>query len=288
MKKKNFNLLNFLYILIIFIVIFFIINTFFLEDRISTTNYNLEKDGLCLLPNILLQDEIDKIKEMCYNKNYKESFDFITEHSKLKNECLKLCGKDYILQDYILIIEKSNVNTCHRDNNGDFYNVGQKHPSYTLLIYLEPMEKCLGVIPKSHLNKNSFMFNVKDPIMNIMCKPGDAILFNSNLIHVGAMNKKDDNLRIQMKFTHIDDIPLLGYYENYHKVLNQENKVPPFIRHIQKRASCISPIIADLTSNENKRTSRGSEDGVKPGILQQIFLYLFYGNKDFYDMPSVF
>jgi len=288
MKKKTFNLLYMLYLLIILFIIYFIINTFVFKDRISTINYNLKDDGVCLLPNILLKDEIEKIRELCYNKKYKEMNDYLINHDNLKKECFKQCGENYVFQDYIFIIQKSNVNTCHRDNNGTFYNVGQKHQSYTVLIYFEPMEKCLGVIPKSHLNKSSFMLNIKDPIMNILCNPGDAILFNSNIFHVGTMNEKDDHLRCQMKITHKEDLELLGYYQNFHKVMIQDNKVHPFIRHIQKRASCISPIISDLTSDENKRGARGSENGVKPGYLQQIFLYFFYGNKDYYDTPNVF
>jgi hypothetical protein len=214
--------------------------------------------------------------------------ELLMAHPKLKNECFRRSGNDYIFQDYIWIIQKSVVHTCHRDNNGDFFNVGQKHPSYTILIYLEPMEKCLGVIPTSHLEKNSFGINITDKVMNIPCNPGDVIMFNANLIHVGAMNKKDDNLRCQMKISHSEDIPKIIYYQNFNKVLNQSNQLPLFLRHIQKRASCSLPIISDLTQSENIRTSRGSDNGVNIGIYQQFFSYLFYGNKNFYDLPNAF
>ena len=214
--------------------------------------------------------------------------ELIIEHPGLKTEYINRCGKNYMFQDYILVIKKSAVHTCHRDNNGDFFNVGQKHPSYTAILYLEPMEKCLGVIPTSHLQKHSFSFNVTDPVMNLVCNPGDVILFNSNLIHVGAMNAKDDNLRCQMKISHREDIPLLGYYQNYNKLLNQENKLPEFIRHIQKRGSCALPILSDLTQSEYKNAIKGTEEGVKVSIFQQIFSYLFYSNKDFYDLPNAF
>jgi hypothetical protein len=275
-------------IIIFILIITLIINIFFFKDRISSIDYDLEKDGVCVIPNVLSNLEIEKMRDLCKTKNYKQMKEILIKDLKLKNECLKRCGKDYIFQDYIWIIQKSVVHTCHRDNNGDFFNIGQKYPSYTILIYLEPMEKCLGVIPTSHLKKKSFSINITDQVMNIVCNPGDAILFNANLIHVGTINTKDDNLRCQMKLSHSEDIPLLGYYQNFNKVLNQPNELPLFLRHIQKRASCSLPIISDLTQSENIRTARGSDNGVDIGIFQQLFSYLFYGNKKFYDLPNAF
>ena len=102
------------------------------------------------------------------------------------------------------------------------------------------------------------------------------------------MNHGTNHLRCQMKISHRDDIPSLGYYQNFNKVLNQDNTLPEFLRHIQKRGSCAIPIISDLTQRENIRTARGSDNGVDIGIFQKTFSYLFYGNKDFYDLPNAF
>ena len=289
LNKIYFGFINFLIYVSLLFVLVFIINTFFFADKISKNNYDLKKDGVTILPSILEQFEIKKIKDLCNSGNYKEMKEFLIQHPKLNNECLKQLDNDgYIFQDYIWIIQKSVVHTCHRDNNGDFFNIGQKYPSYTILIYLEPMEKCLGVIPTSHLNKTSFGFNIKDQVINLVCNPGDVIMFNANLIHVGAMNKTDDHLRCQMKISHRDDIELLGYYQDFHKVLNKENTIPHFLRDIQKRASCALPIVSNYTQNENIRSSRGSDNGVDVGIFQQIFSYIFYGNKKFYDLPNAF
>ena len=293
MKSANFNLTGqwykkqILYFLLLLIILFFIINTIF-NDRISTTDYNLTTHGVCVIPNILLHPEIETMKKLCATKNYKQMKELLLNHSALKKECLTLCGEQYVFQDYIWIIQKSTVHTCHRDNNGDFFNDGQKYPSYTAIIYLEQMEKCLGVIPKSHINKNSFNVNMSDQVMNIVCNQGDVILFNANLIHVGTMNDTDDHLRCQMKISHSEDIHLLGYYQDFNKVLNQDNTLPKFIRHIQKRVSCALPILSDLTQRENIRTARGSDNGVDIGIFQKMFSYIFYGNKNFYDLPNAF
>jgi ectoine hydroxylase-related dioxygenase (phytanoyl-CoA dioxygenase family) len=175
-------------------------------------------DGLTILSNVLRNDEINYLSELCKNKKYKEMKQLLLNNGKLKTECLQKTTPDYVFQDYIWIIQKSAVHTCHRDNNGDFFNKGQTHPSYTVIVYLEPMEKCMGVIPKSHLKKDAFNYNITDQVVNLVCNPGDIILFNANLIHVGAMNKGNDHLRCQLKFSHKDDIEVLGYYEKYNKV----------------------------------------------------------------------
>ena len=56
----------------------------------------------------------------------------------------------------------------------------------------------------------------------------------------------------------------------------------------QKRMSCMFPGISNLTQRENIRTARGSDNGVDIGLPQQMFSYLFYGNKDFYNLPNAF
>ena len=64
--------------------------------------------------------------------------------------------------DYIWMIMKSNVHICDRDNNGLFFNKNQKYDSYTILFYLEDMDSCLDVIPKSHLSKYKNLINLTD------------------------------------------------------------------------------------------------------------------------------
>jgi hypothetical protein len=195
---------------------------------------------------------------------------------------------EYILQDYIWIIEKSSVHTCHRDNNGTFFNAGQKHQSYTMLVYLESMDKCLGVIPSSHTSQYKNALNITDNVTDIVCSAGDVIVFNANLIHVGTLVDKDDNLRIQMKISHPDDIEVLGYYQNFNKVLNKENSNPRLLRQMQRSTTCTFPFISDLTQSENIKTARGTSDGAQISDMQKWFSYLFYGRTDFYDLPNAF
>jgi hypothetical protein len=278
-----------LIIILIFIVLL-IIKLFFYSDIIEEypEKYTLHNDGIQLFKNVLNKNEIVDIIEKCNNENYIDAKLLLLKHPKILNLIHSSTTNQYIFQDYVWIIKKSVVHTCHRDNNGDFFNENQKYPSYTMLIYLEDMEKCLGIIPNSHKDLNSYNVNLFENVVNIPCKKGDVILFNANLIHVGCINKKDDNLRIQLKVSHKDDIDKLQYYQNFNKILNKDNNLPIFLRKGQRQFSCMFPIISNLTQNENIRTARGSRDGVEIGLPQKTFSYLFYGNPDFYDLPNAF
>lgn len=248
------------------------------RDRSPT----LENTGYICWKNVFSPDEVKTLRKHCESDDFAILKTNLSSNGKLKNLITSELSNDYVLQDYIFIIKRSMVHTCHRDYNGDFFNPGQKHPSYTMIIYLEDMDKCLSVLPVSHKNENSYFFNFTKPLTDIRCEPGDVILFNANLIHVGSFNSKDDNVRVQMKVSHKEDISTLSYYENYNKVLNQENTLPAFVRRAQQSLSCTFPGIANLTQTENIRSSRYNDIG----WVQRIFSYLFYGKGDFYDLPN--
>lgn len=278
----------FLYIsiTILFVFVFIIVIASLRTDKVTQKQYNLYKDGICLIKNSVLKTDIENIKSLCEKKDYKNAKKALLENPRLNEIIKEKAGKDYVFQDYIWIIKKSSVHTCHRDNNGDFFNENQRHPSYTMLVYFEEMEKCLGVIPESHKIPGSYGVNFTDPVVNIICNSGDAILFNANLIHVGTINNKNDNLRIQIKVSHKDDLDALSYYQNFNKIANEDNNIPKNILVIQKNISCMVPFLSDLTQDENIKTARGSSNGAEIGIFQRIFSFLFYGNSEFYDLPD--
>ena len=293
---KLFNRLHLLYktkqiffyisITIIIIFIFIIVIASLRTDRVTQKHYDLNKDGICLIKTSILETDIENIKSLCEKKDYKNAKKALLENPRLNEIIKEKAGKNYVFQDYIWIIKKSSVHTCHRDNNGDFFNENQRHPSYTMLVYFEEMEKCLGVIPESHKIPGSFGVNFTDPVVNIICNSGDAILFNANLIHVGTINNKNDNLRIQIKVSHKDDLDALSYYQDFNKIANVDNNIPKNILVIQKNISCMVPFFSDLTQDENIKTARGSSNGAEIGIFQRIFSFIFYGNSEFYDLPD--
>ena len=87
-----------------------------------TQHYDLQEHGVCILKNVFSLQEIEQFKQLCIQHDYKR-----VKTELLHNELLKqkiqgvLQNHDYQFQDYIWVIEKSSVHTCHRDNNGDFF-----------------------------------------------------------------------------------------------------------------------------------------------------------------------
>lgn len=274
--------------LIILVIVFIVILHLIPASHYSDPAFHLEPDGAQLFKSAIPPETVHIWKTMCANKKYKELKAEMHSDTNLQKIIHSISAK-HQFQDYIWIIEKSAVHTCHRDNNGTFFNAGQKHPSYTMIVYLDQgmgQEKCLGVIPRSHKSKYANAVNVFDQVRDIQCSTGDVIVFNANLIHVGTITGRDDNLRVQMKISHPDDLEALGYYQNFNKVLNKENQNSKMVRQIQRHVSCSVPFVSDLTQTENIRTSQGTAGGAEISDAQKWFSYLFYGRTDFYDLPN--
>jgi hypothetical protein len=287
-KWKNHVIVPIVAILLVAVVILFLFVVYSRNPVIHAPDWNdLQGDGVKLIQSAIPPDKIKRWRDLSSKKQYKELKKEMHSDENIQR-IVKSISSEYILQDYIWIIQKSAVHTCHRDNNGTFFNDGQKHPSYTMLVYLESMDKCLGVFPGSHKSQYNNAVNLTEGVTDIVCSEGDVIVFNANLVHVGTFAEKDDNLRIQMKISHPDDLKTLGYYQDFNKVLNKENKNPLIIRKMQRGVSCAFPFISDLTQSENIKTSRGSVGGAEISTGQKWFSWLFYGRKDFYDLPNAF
>jgi hypothetical protein len=293
MINKKYNIVNYIFsffiIIIIIILFLFLYVIFFDKEKLSSnTTYSLQNDGLCILKNTFTKNEIEYFKNECDRDNYKVIKERIISNPKMQSIIKNKIGNGYLFQDYVFIIKKSAIHTCHRDGNGDFFNEQQKYPSYTMLLFLEDMEKCLGVIPQSHKDVNSFNFNFTENVTNLVCDKGDIILFNANLIHVGALNSRDDNLRIQMKITHKDDIPVMDYYNNYNKILNEDNNMPFYVRKMQQKLSCMFPVLSNYTQKEIQTSSEQAKTSKDISIIQKLYSYVMYGNSNFYNLPNAF
>lgn len=279
--------------LFIFVVLLVLVLLLFDFDREAKTydlipKVQLQMDGYCIGSQLFSEKELNNLNQCMKQQQYQELQNQIQTNSRLLHFIKKHIGHHYIMQDYIWVIKKSHVNTCHRDNNGDFFNKTQKHPSYTMLLFLEDMDKCLSVYAGSHKHPLSHCVNFTTPLQNIICKKGDILIFNANLIHVGALNAKKDHSRVQMKLTHKDDIDALSFYQNFHKVANKDSHVPFHVQKLQRSLSCAFPFISDMTQETNIQTSRGSDNGAVIPIHQKVFSFIFYGNSDFYDLPNAF
>ena len=244
--------------------------------------YQLKKDGLCVVKNLLSHRDIKKIKEYVENGRTLGAKEFIVHSTKIQRRIERILGPEYKFHDYIFSIKRSQIHTCHRDYNGDFFNKEQKYPSYTIIIYLENMEKCLDIIPQSHKNLHSNLFNLTDPTESVLCNAGDALLFNANLIHNGSINAKEDNMRIQMKISHKVDQKTLHFYQDYNRELDKSNTTSKMNKHFIKHVSCQFPVIGLFTQQYDYDVTKNSNQ-----VSSSIFSKLFYGDSNFYDLKKL-
>lgn len=277
-----------IYLFLLICLFLSVVMRLFRRTVIKNPGCQLRQNGYCLLENLIDEPTRVQIVDRIRRSEYRGIKQMIIADPKIQARLTELLGDGYGFQDYIWIIEKSNVHTCHRDNNGDYFNAGQKHPSYTMLLFLEPMKRCLDVVPGSHSRRYRDGFHLTDPTKSVLCTPGSALLFNANLIHSGSFNhQKPNNIRLQFKVTHKDDLKVLSYYQDFNKLVNKENKMPKWVKIPQKHLSCQFPILNDLTQKQNIDSARGSSMGAMIGVGQKLFSWLFYGDKDYYDLKDI-
>lgn len=253
---------------ILIIILFYIFITLILRKYIKKTNYKLnninyildntkdildnakkalDNDGIIIISQFLNSDELLYIKNLVDTDKSIEIKKYIT-----KKNIKKYTNQDYEFQDYIFIIKQSQLNSCHRDYNSIFFNKNQKYPSYTLLFFLNDIDKCLDIIPKSHKTNKFFNINLTDFTESIKCNIGDAILFNSSLVHSGSINKNYKNHRIQMKISHKDDrYESLHFFENINKKLDRPEKKSYWYIKLEKHLSCLFPIFGKYIKETN-------------------------------------
>jgi|UniRef100_A0A6C0H1Q4 hypothetical protein len=262
--KKYWRETTFISIVIQLIVILFVIMLFSILYRWVTVQSTytsslpyktqLEKHGVVLIHNVLSKQDIENLKKYASNDNIIDAKKYIVNSYPIKSIINNLLGKDYIFQDYIFLIKRSQFHTCHRDYNGDLYNETQKHPSYTILFYLDEMEKCLDVLPQSHLTREHD-YNLTDYTQTVYCRAGDAILFNANLVHNGSLNEDDKHMRIQMKVSHRSDLKTLGFYNKYNKILNVDSNDTMIFKRLQKHVTCQFPILSNYIKQYDKNNA---------------------------------
>lgn len=275
------NILMYSCIFIFFAIIFSIALRLFYLVLKKPRHYNFKKDGVCVIKNLLSESEIESIKNNIKAGKTMVAKEYIINSEKIRKKIRNILGPEYKFHDYIFSIKRSQIHTCHRDYNGDFFNKDQKYSSYTIIIYLENMEKCLEVIPKSHEQLYYNVINATDPTEAVLCNAGDAVLFNANIIHSGAINEKEDNMRIQMKISHRSDQDTLYFYQNYNKELDKENTTSKLSKYFIKHLSCQFPILSTFTQQYDYDVTKKEDD------KSSIFSEFFYGDSQFYNLTTL-
>lgn len=264
------------YHIIAFILFFILIKYKFKTSRALNEVSDIYRDGYIVKHDII---DVSYIANKWDNKQYEDIYKSLRKNSHILKFIKNNIGDDFILMDYIMFLSNSVLHTCHRDNNGSRFNK-LKYKSYTVLIYIEDMDKCLDVIPKSHKHIG---FYFTDPTKTFMCKKGSIIIFDSDLVHAGSVDHNPDNRRIQMKICHKDDINTLSFYDKYYKIIDKENANSHESKRFQKDLTCTYPLISDLTQGNDKGYISGDIS-----FLAKIFSSIFYSDKNYYKLKDAF
>ena len=123
------------------------------------------------------------------------------------NDILQYLPPDYIVLDYIYVLEGPPLFTYHRDVTSSKTVFKTRHPTYTMIQYFYNGD-FLSVSPRSH---NAWAYNF--PI-TLSGKSGTRILFDCDLVH-GGVDAPEDEGRIaaQYKIIHKDDVVVLKHLE---------------------------------------------------------------------------
>lgn len=228
----------------------------------------LQMYGITKISNIFNNTQLTYIINMARKKQLVELLDYIKKHTGLFDKIKHVISNDYVFNEYVFLINKSCIHTCHRDYNSHYYNNQQMYPSYTIIIYLNNMDKCLDIIPGSHKTKTTNDYNIVNNVQSVICKRGDILLFDANLIHSGSINDRKDNPRIQLKICHKNDYKVLNFYNNYYKILNEDVNNNTYWTNLQQKFSCQLPGVAKILKKYDRNVNKYENDG---GIISKLY-----------------
>jgi hypothetical protein len=260
------------------IIVLLLLLVFFLWIQSRTVRFVKAQDGDSGYDVLTCLDEFEvrHALDLVENKKYRELQHAIQNNPRVLREIEGVLGSDYVFQDYVLSLEKSAISTCHRDENGQMFNERLVHPTYTILFFLEPMDACLDVIAGSHRRRD--FINVSQPLESVPCDPGQAILFNADLIHSGSINEFEDNhRRVQMKLIHKDDIGKIPQFDDYHKVVDASKSNSRWYTKFVRNASCTFSGVADAVKNGQNA----------PEFVKKMYKVIAYGGDDRYKLHDV-
>ena len=128
----------------------------------------------------------------------------LQKQDKIKLEILSKLPDGYVFLDYYYYIKGCSLSTYHRDVTSGQRYMKSNHPTYTVIIY-EYDGDFLSLCPNSH---KQFPFIYSRPVY-ISGKKNTVVLFNSDILHSGIINRIGDARKvIQYKVVHQDDLHL--------------------------------------------------------------------------------
>ena len=132
------------------------------------------------------------------NSILNDNFDLNKKKKIIENISLKKLPKDYIFLEYSYYIQGCSLSTFHRDVTSGQTTFNTKYPTYTAIIY-EYDGDFLSICKNSH---KTYPFTFSLPL-NISGNKNTLIIFNSDMLHAGIINKIGNNRKaLQFKVVH--------------------------------------------------------------------------------------
>lgn len=264
--------------MIVTIIFLFIIIEYIKE--LITIYKKLFHEGFFIIKNYLRNKDIERVNKFIEDKDYTILKSFLLENEHFLNKIkLTLYNQfkneqafNYLVLDYMYILNGSSINSWHRDYTSSKLFNNLEHPAYSMILYLS--KSSLEVIPSSNENDKHIYFCYKS-FKKINFETGDAIIFDSDLFHKGSNNGK---LAIQLKIIHKKDLHLLPNLNNYFKINNELYSPSIFNYYINEFIKYI-PFLIDRNHYLIKKCFTKDNKNV----FQQIITQFLFNNYKYFD-----
>lgn len=235
-----------------------------------------KSDGYKIIENLINEKDVIYILNLWENKNYNGIKQYFLKNNNINKKIKEILSDDYILIDYVYVIENSAIHTYHRDYTSSKNYNNLKYNSYTMILYLDDTNSGLNIIPGSH-DDNASIY-LKDNSIKLNVNKGSAILFDADLLHAGSAIQKDTKRHcIQFKVIHKEDIKKLPHLLNYYVLINRPNDKTHFLKNIETGFTKHIPVFMDIFNDPIK-----SAFVEKKTYLQKWISSFVFSNQDFY------
>lgn len=200
-----------------------------------------------------------------------ENDGYMILRNKTKEEVLKYLPNGYVFINYKYVIKGCSISTFHRDVTSSQYIFKTTHPVYTYTVYHNTGD-LLSLSPNSH--KTVPFLWAQSYIVSGREKTG--ILFNSDIIHSGAINTFGENRYAeQFKICHVDDLPTLKHLHGINKSSDGKCNTHYVYIYLLRKLSLLFPYLLNHIFTDLLQ-KKPSEDSVVSKIINDYFIGDFY------------
>jgi hypothetical protein len=231
-----------------------------------------------LLHQLIDTQLLKQLNNLWENEQYDELVnDIIKKENSLTTYC-KTNYPDYVLMKYAYLIENTTIHTYHRDYTSCKEYNNLDHTSYSIIVYLYGENNGLTYYKNSSTSKLP-LYILPGYCKTYECRPGDAVLFDANVVHAGLLSENPNQERkcIQFKLVHKDDVNKLPLLNENYVLINRPNYKSYKIRYLETVFTGVFPCILDFFEY-NIKTSFYE----KKTWIQKLISKLVYTDSQFY------